>query len=309
MGLELPYVTLDVFTTQRYRGNPLAVVTVPASGPVPTQEQRQLIAREFNYSETVFVQDADDGDAKTRRINIFLTDAEVPFAGHPTIGTAVSLLPQGVTKLVTRAGPVSLTVDGDHGSGSGLVRAAVPHDTRLHARRMPAALAAAHPVPAVADAAADSPVFSIVNGMSSVLVSLPSLELLAAATPGFPTRPPADQLLDEGWQNGDLGVYYYHVLPDQEEGGPVRVRTRFLQGALEDPATGSAASSLACYLTISSAGEGQDERTVDYQVTQGVEMGRESNISVRVVARGSSIQSVSLGGTAVQVMRGFVTLP
>lgn len=90
MASQLEFVTLDVFTTTPFKGNPLGVVHLPpptASAPALSQAQKQAIAREFNLSETVFVHDVSPGSeeesSNTRRIDIFMTDKELPFAGHP----------------------------------------------------------------------------------------------------------------------------------------------------------------------------------------------------------------------------------
>lgn len=89
MPSTLSFVTLDVFTKTRYTGNPLAIIRVPTSVTL-SQSQKQRIAREFNLSESVFLheQTAQDRSDKSVRIDIFTAYAEVPFAGHPTVGTA-----------------------------------------------------------------------------------------------------------------------------------------------------------------------------------------------------------------------------
>ena len=312
--LELPFVTLDVFTTTRFKGNPLAVVTIPANLPTPpTQDQKQAIAREFNLSETVFIHDvdlatADDQVAQQRKIDIFLVDAEIPFAGHPTIGAAVSLLPLGVRTVVAKAGPIEITQTGPRA-----VEAAIPHDVRLHAKRprdLPGLSLSSDP--AIRQAELDAPLFSIVNGMTFLLVELPSLELLARVQ-NTPASLPADQLLDEGWRKSFVGKYHYvRTAVTSSSSSPeagdnvVTVRTRMVEPSLEDPATGSAASALCSYLSLYE-GNGRDGLT-RYEVTQGVEMGRESNIFVSVATKDQKVDTVKLSGTATQVMRGYVTL-
>lgn len=300
MTRELPFVTLDVFAKEAFKGNPLAVVTIPRStDPKPTQQQKQTIAREFNLSETVFVHD--DSDQPDRRtIDIFLPTQEIPFAGHPTIGTAVSLLSQGVTTLVTKAGPIPLVQP-----TPGTVQAAIPHKTHLHAARLssvadsfpPTALS---PVQAIKDAELASPLFSIVDGMTFVLVELPSLDLLSRVTLTAADLP-QETLLDAGSKHGFLGRYYYVKL--SEEPGKVAIRSRMMEGSFEDPATGSAACCLCSYLSRTAGGP---DGTTRYEVTQGVEMGRESHIIVEVGTKAGAIDTVSLAGTAMQIMRGHV---
>lgn len=83
---KLDYAFVDVFTDKRYEGNPLAIVRVPATCTL-TQDQKQSIAREFNLSETTFWHEPKEGDgSNVWVVDIFMVDAELPFAGHPTIG-------------------------------------------------------------------------------------------------------------------------------------------------------------------------------------------------------------------------------
>ncbi|KAH7271210.1 hypothetical protein MRS44_005014 [Fusarium solani] len=308
--MEFPFVTLDVFTTTRYRGNPLAVVTIPADVPKPSQEQKQTIAREFNLSETVFVHDVDpdgpESDVTRRVIDIFTTDEEVPFAGHPTIGTAVSLIPQGVNTVITKAGPVALVQ-----TRPGHIQAAIPHNVRRHRRTLaqlpspaPGQLSAD---PAIRQLELEAPLFSIVNGLSFALINLPDLEHLAKVrTCVVPFS--VDGLLDDDWQTGPLFKYYYVFTGQRQENGVdiFSIRTRMMEAAMEDPATGSAACGLSSFLTLQQP-DLQDQ-TFRYEIDQGVEMGRESNIVVQVTAKASKIDKVELSGTATTVMRGHVTI-
>jgi predicted PhzF superfamily epimerase YddE/YHI9 len=335
--MELPFVTLDVFTRTRFRGNPLAVVTIPADGPKPSQEQKQAVAREFNLSETVFVHEVaaaadrdghDDISSKQRRIDIFITTAELPFAGHPTIGAAISILAQGadVDTLVTKAGPIPIvptTIRDSHDSGSHVVvRADIPHNVHLHARRLrdvaPDHMPPSHlsPVPAIRQAELDAPVFSIVKGMNFVLVELPSLELLAQAVPRGSGFLADEHLLDPGWREGFTGRYYFvrttataaavAATTATDKRAVVELRTRMIENTLEDPATGSAACCLSSYLSITE--NTAPDQASQYQITQGVEMGKESNILVDVSVKDAKVDSVALTGAAVQVMRGTITI-
>jgi PhzF family phenazine biosynthesis protein len=116
--MSLQFTTLDVFTTAPFRGNPLAIVHVPIGADL-SQAQKQLIAREFNLSESVFLHDqtSEDIQAGQARIDIFTVVAEVPFAGHPTVGTsnylAHYLKNRTVHTLVTRAGLLPFEVHAD----------------------------------------------------------------------------------------------------------------------------------------------------------------------------------------------------
>lgn len=311
--MELPFVTLDVFTNTRYRGNPLAVVTIPADRNTsePTQEQKQRIALEFNLSETVFIHeprpDTDvDSDVTRRVIDIFTVDTEIPFAGHPTIGAAVTLIPHGVNTVVTKAGPITLTQ-----TRPGYIQAAIPHNVRRH-RKTLADLSA--PVaaqisqdPAIRESELQAPLFSIVNGMTFALIKLPDLEHLAKVQMSG-VNLSVDELLDDGWQNGLLLKYYYVVNGQREDDGMTvySIRSRMMEASMEDPATGSAASALSSYLSLQQSSLG--DHGFRYEIDQGVEMGRESNIVVDVDVKESKIATVKLSGTATPVMRGHVTI-
>ena len=89
-SIKLEYAIVDVFTDKRYTGNPLAIVRVPASLKL-TQDQKQSIAQEFNLSETTFWHEPKEGDEpNTWTVDIFMVNAELPFAGHPTIGNCIT---------------------------------------------------------------------------------------------------------------------------------------------------------------------------------------------------------------------------
>ena len=319
--MDLQFFTLDVFTSTRLEGNPLAVVRVPwAVCNTLSEETKQKIAKEFNLSETVFLHegegDGDEGrDVRERHIDIFTTDSEIPFAGHPTIGTAVLVRDHlghaAVDTLVARAGPIRLqqqqpVVVGAAGEGPArVVRASIPHDVHLHAKTLADALGGPEdpglsPHPVAREAERRAPVFSIVNGMTFLLAKLPSLEALAhvGRTPLDLARL-RDDLLDEGWRSGFVGKYYYVDLGSGD--GERRLRTRMVELNLEDPATGSAASALASYLTLT-----EEKKGTRFEITQGVEMGRKSVISVETTTRASDgqLEEVWLGGTAVVVMSG-----
>ncbi|KAI0845521.1 Diaminopimelate epimerase-like protein [Daldinia vernicosa] len=316
--MALQFVTLDVFTSQRLQGNPLAVVTVPAALKESlTQATKQNIAREFNLSETVFLHEAAESDtgSEERHIDIFTIGREIPFAGHPTIGTAVLVkyhLHPHVQILITKAGPIGIVPQpANH------IRAKIPHDVHLHSRTLAdvvgAAAAGLSPDPQIREAELRAPVFSIVKGMTFVLVKLPSLELLSRVGAGnrldFDGLP--KPLLDEGpWGDSFVSRYYYVDVGEEEgeEEGVRAIRARMVELGFEDPATGSAAAALAAYLTL------REEKTGrKFRVTQGVEIGRKSDISVETTTKGGAEGEVGLvdlwlGGTAVVVMKGTLTL-
>lgn len=322
MAPPLDFLTLDVFTTTPFVGNPLAVVLVPAAQSAAlTQERKQLIAREFNLSETAFLHEPADGPSSTeRRVDIFTVEEELPFAGHPTIGSAYLVLRHfglaHVRALLLRGGRVDISTAG--GEAEGRVLAAIPHDVHVHQNtlrpfhRSADAGIAQHVDAALSDdadvreAELDAPVVSIVRGMSFVLVRLPSTAHLAKVS----TAKRLDfsrlaGLLDAGpWGKSFTARYYYVLLGPPGGGtGPVRIQARMVEMGMEDPATGSAASALTSYLAI----QGEADR-VEYEIKQGVEMGRPSDIAVAIEAAGAGedrrIVDLKLGGTARVVMKG-----
>ncbi|KAI1412275.1 Diaminopimelate epimerase-like protein [Hypoxylon sp. FL1857] len=300
--MALNFTTFDVFTTTPFRGNPLAIVQVPL-GTSLSQDQKQLIAREFNLSETVFLHEQTPQDVEERaaRIDIFTAIAEVPFAGHPTIGTANFLLHHLCMScpriLATKAGLVpfeALDLDGDPGAVL-----AVAHNVHIHDR------------PFAGTSYEHHPVVSIVNGMTAMFVRLPDLEALGRQTAsllGAENTYTAKEALDEGWRNGPVVSYFYVDLGRPGTDGVRKLRTRNL-GAREDPATGSAASGLCAYRSLTEAGEGPLTRR--YEVLQGVEMGRKSDIRVRVTLNDDrkSIREILLSGNAVKILEGRVPIP
>lgn len=312
MAERLEYSTVDVFTpgqpsaSNRYaQGNPLAVVRLPTKIPL-SLEQKQIIAREFNYSETVFLHEPPLDD-NSWTLDIFTTYREIPFAGHPTIGSACFILGE-VAKATgnatvqgsfhVKAGKIGLTYD----SATGIARADIPHDYRVHSNVCTRQELVRLQPGLLSPPSDDSPVVAPVKGMNFILVPLGGLDQLGSVSAGLLK---ADIPLDEGW--GDFLNQYFYVNMGRN-GDTVMLRTRMIAaGGWEDPATGSAACTLACYLTLRDGKAGQ---TIAYEFTQGVEMGRKCVIGVEVTLDSSgAIGKVLLSGTAVEVMKGSLPLP
>ncbi|KAF2213406.1 hypothetical protein CERZMDRAFT_38938 [Cercospora zeae-maydis SCOH1-5] len=313
---RLEFVTLDVFTRERYAGNPLAVVRVPEGIDVPT-EVMQKIAREFNLSETIFIHDAKKGadGLPEWRVRIFLTVAEIPFAGHPTIGAAVYALgdlaasssneePSSDSRSIVRgrflanAGPMDLTFN----PATGLANANIAHNFHEHVQ---------NPFTVEEHIAVVSPV----KGMNFVSVELPDLDALAAVSTSSKPAP----RLDEEWNVGFCGSYFYvytssslpHTTKSSDDADDadgidelIEIQSRMIEGLMEDPATGSAGCGLACYVALKRG----RSRVTSFKILQGVEMGRRSEIEVVVTLTEDlkGVEGVRLGGTAVRVMEGWV---
>ncbi len=292
------FSTCDVFTDRRFGGNPLAVLP-EAAGLEPAQ--MQAIAREFGYPETVFVLPAED-PAHLARLRIFTPGREVPFAGHPTIGTALTLAragrvrpgPDGRARVVLEelAGPVPVTILFEAGKA---VRAELTapqppsQGPRLEpgpiARALglePGELAAHGPTPCVASA-----------GLAFLMVELAGRPALARA------RLSAEAELPEP------AVYLF--VRDRSVPG-IEIRARMLAPALgvaEDPATGAAAAALAGIL---GAADPLAEGDLAWHIEQGVEMGRPSFLAAHALKRAGRVVEVRVAGGAVPVLEGTLEL-
>ncbi|KAF9527267.1 hypothetical protein CPB83DRAFT_856657 [Crepidotus variabilis] len=295
MAIKVPFITLDVFTSQDFLGNPLAIVQLPSDVTL-SQEQKQLIAREFNLSETVFLHETESNNLHT--MDIFTTKAELPFAGHPTIGTGWHLLSrksnQETITLRTKAGDIPVSrLAGER------VQLKVPTNFKNHAPISLPGIKAFQPKLQDADYAngleGAEAVASIVKGMTFVLLQVSSEGALAK----LQTLPEILTLPELGDWASFVGLYAFVV---REDGV---IRTRMFDGAVEDPATGSAASTLAGWLA-----QRKGPGAYKFQIIQGVEMGRTSHIALEVkVGKDNVVEEIFLSGEAVEVIEGTIRVP
>lgn len=290
------FVTLDVFTDRRFGGNPLAVFP-DARGL--SDADMQALAAEFNLSETTFVLPPSD-PANTARVRIFNRTAEMPFAGHPNVGTGFVLAGQardrdGVLRFEELAGLVEVRAARD-GAGA-LVGAEIdaPQPLSLGATLTPAQVAACAGVePEDIITTAHSPVQATV-GVDFFLAQVTS-QALGMASPdlaGFRT------VAGEVDRAGDrLSLFLYAL-----DGEAVRARMFApLTGTFEDAATGSASATLgALLLSLTSQAEAR------YEIIQGVEMGRPSRLNVSARRAADGVRA-SVGGGCVPVFSGEVSL-
>ncbi|SEM69222.1 trans-2,3-dihydro-3-hydroxyanthranilate isomerase [Pseudorhodobacter antarcticus] len=297
----LAFHTLDVFTDTTFAGNPLAVV-LGADGL--TTAQMQTIAREFNLSETIFVQAPRD-PAHTARVRIFFPTAEIPFAGHPTIGCAILLgegaLGDAPLRLVLEeeAGlvPVTLTRDGDRIVAE-LTAPVVPHGAPVAAGGLEAGLIAAALGLWRGDIGFGAHRPGVWQGGPAFLY-VPVRDL-AALGRAQPQQPEWDRLMD---LCGVDSAYLY------TPGADADYRARMFSpgaGIPEDPATGSASAILAAQLWAARAIAPGETRLA---LRQGVEMGRPSQIALTVVCDQAGVQSVRVAGTAVRISEGRIRIP
>jgi trans-2,3-dihydro-3-hydroxyanthranilate isomerase len=268
------YVVADVFTRTPLTGNQLAVFT---DGRGLDGETMQALALEIGFSETVFVLPAEQGG--TARMRIFNPREEMPFAGHPVLGTAFVLgapLQRGVVDLETGVGTVSVVLERDE-RGSivfGRMRQPVPSVEAVDPATVLAALGAERSV---------LPVELYDNGARHIVVALESEGDVTAL------RPDRDAVTA-------LGVTGLNAIA----GSGTRWRSRMFWPGGEDAATGSAAGPIACHLVrhgVVASGE-------EVLIEQGVEMGRPSELHARADGGDGVIEAVEVGGCAVVVARG-----
>ncbi len=297
------YHTTNVFTDRPLAGNQLAVV-IDAAGL--TSAEMQAVAAEFNYSETTFVLPPAD-PAHTAQVRIFTPGLELPFAGHPNVGTAFVLATLGTCYGQTvhprllfeeAAGlvPVDVLTEAGRPVGATLT-APVPLTTGREA-----------PVAAVAEAisleSADivttrhAPIVAAV-GAPFLMTELVSRAALARARP---VRAALAGVLPDG----ALGIHAYTQVTD---GGDIDIRARMfaaVDGIMEDPATGSANAALVALLAELGGGAGP---TFVRRIAQGVEMGRPSLLVGTVQQVPGAPPRVQIGGHCVAVMHGVLHLP
>ena len=295
------YLTADVFTTRRFGGNQLAVVP-DADGL--TDGEMQQIAREFNYSETVFILPSRDASSLCR-LRIFTPDEELPFAGHPTIGAAFILTRIGMVDLISGsaliqfdedAGPVSVEIE---------VRENAPFRATLTTPRLPEHRSSL-----------------LANAELARLLGLSPDDLLGgdfnpeAVSCGLPflivplrSRAAVSQIhLDLEFWRTSLATTWAPLLSifSFETDSPADLHVRVLcpgLGMAEDPATGSAAAALGGYLA---ARNPLATGTLHWTIEQGIEMGRPSLIEVAVDKIDGRVGAVRVGGSAVSVMAGEI---
>jgi trans-2,3-dihydro-3-hydroxyanthranilate isomerase len=299
------FFTLDVFTDHAFGGNQLAVFPEAAAVPVA---RMQDIAREFNFSETVFVLSADD-PAHARRLRIFTPGAELPFAGHPTVGTAHLLAATGAVP----------TIEGDNAfileEGVGPIRVNVAvrggkvKFAQLSAAKLPGRLSRGAETEAIAAALSLTESEFLEDGVGPatyscgvpfVFAQLRNVDAVSRA-----------KLNQGAWDRGltPLGINEIFFFADGGELAGSDVHARMFApgfGIPEDPATGSAVAALAGYLV---ALQNPATGTAKWTVEQGVEMGRPSVLRLEADVRAGAITAVRVGGRSVVVSEGFMEVP
>lgn len=294
------YVTLDVFTTRPFGGNPLAVV-LDAQGL--DDAAMQQIAREFNLSETVFVLPP-KAPGHRARIRIFTVAHEMPFAGHPTVGTAVLLaledkLAKGQFLIEETIGPIKCEVATQGpGTRKGSAVFTVPRRAELEEVNLSreACADALNLDPSDIGFDAHRPVVASA-GVPFLFIPLSNLTALARARP------------DEAAFIAALGAFgealYLYTL---DEEGDADFRSRMFSpglGTEEDPATGAAAAAFpAVILDAENHVDGHHKVRID----QGFEMGRPSRVDLGFTVKDGKLVEATIGGGAVVIAEGLLHL-
>jgi trans-2,3-dihydro-3-hydroxyanthranilate isomerase len=294
MKNQLSLVQIDVFTARPLEGNALAVVL---DGRGLSDDQMQALAREMNLSETTFVLPREVAVERERgvRVRIFTVAEELPFAGHPTLGTAFVL--RGSTgvaelKLDLNVGPVPVRFEDVSGQPAfGEMTQVDPKFLEQHDLGA-VANATGLPIEAFDDSL---PIETVSTGLPFTVTPIRSLATLQ-------TLQIAPRRTDE-YLTRTGGRFFYFVCRETANPG-TRLQARMLFYGGEDPATGSAAGCAAAWMVAHGVAQ-PDERVL---IEQGVEMKRPSRIWVRASKTDNRVVNVRVGGNAIEVMRGEVFL-
>jgi trans-2,3-dihydro-3-hydroxyanthranilate isomerase len=300
------FVQLDVFTQRPLEGNPLAVFP-DARGLSDTE--LQAVAREMNLSETTFIlpRDAVTEGQEGKNVRIFTVEAELPFAGHPTLGTALYLYasesnqtkPAEIT-LDLKAGkiPVRFTANSENtglervdGQVFGEMRQRDPEFGTPLSREDVARVVG---IP-VDEISSEWPIQPVSTGLTFTIVPFRNRQALSDLK--FSYIQAAEFLKKTG------ANFFYFLCPERRE-GQLEARARMFFYGGEDPATGSAAGCAASWMVQHGVAK-NDEQVV---IQQGVECRRPSEMHVRATREGGRVTNVRVGGYAVEILRGTVAL-
>lgn len=290
---RLPFAQLDVFTSQPLEGNPLAVFP---DGRGLSDEQMQALAREMNLSESTFVLPRDAATERQHgvRVRIFTVEEELPFAGHPTLGTAFLLRGlSGASEVVLDLNASKMPVRFEDAPGQpvfGEMTQVDPKFGPLHDRDAVVRAVGLRD----GDIDPSLPIQTISTGLPFTVVPLRGLEIMRRLH--VDAKASAEYLEHSG------GKFFYFVTRETADpSARLHARMMFCNG--EDPATGSAAGCAAAWM-VARGVAASDERVV---IEQGMEMHRPSRIFVRASKTGDRVVNVRVGGNVVEVLRGEIS--
>lgn len=296
--MRLRFYTLDVFTDRPFGGNPLAVVL---NADALSGERMQSIAAEFNLSETVFVLKPANAGASGAKLRIFTPQAELPFAGHPTIGASYLLAKLNLVGL--NASGAAMVLEEGIGDVPVTVQygAEGPQSTRMSVPKMPER---GPEPPRLAELAAMLSLAEgdLLPGHAAYSCGVPFLFLPVrdlAAIARVKLRHDLWEKLLSGWWAKSVFVFTSETLAQEAD-----IHARMFapaMGIAEDPATGGAVAALAGYLHALQPRDG----TRSWLVEQGLEMGRPSRIELEADASAGTITAVRVGGSSVLMSEGW----
>ena len=291
------FVQVDVFSARPLEGNPLAVFT-DARGL--SDEEMQALAREMNLSETTFIfpRDAETERQRGVQVRIFTPQEELPFAGHPTLGTAMVLRSRSVgskpseVSLDLKVGkiPVQFREESD-GKVFGEMRQRDPEFGAIHA---PAAVAQASGLH-TEDIAPHPPIQTVSTGVPFAIVPVKTLAAIQLLRPDW-------KRIEEYGRSSDAFSFFFVTRETVDPAARLHARMIFSNG--EDPATGSASGCCAAWMVKYGVAK-PDEQVL---IQQGIEIKRPSRIFVRAAREGERVTNVRVGGYTVEVLRGEVIL-
>jgi trans-2,3-dihydro-3-hydroxyanthranilate isomerase len=307
-GRTYEFVQVDVFTQTPLAGNPLAIVT-DARGL--SDGEMQALAREMNLSETTFILPRDPATEarEGKKVRIFTVEQELPFAGHPTLGTALHLYASEFASnsnksaqitLDLKAGriPVRFTANSTNTDGNrvdgqvfGEMRQRDPEFGTILSREVVARVIGI----AVDEIPSEWPIQLVSTGLTFTIVPFRNQQTLSNLR--FTYAQAAEFLKNTG------ANFFYFLCPERRE-GRLEARTRMFFYGGEDPATGSAAGCAASWMVQLEVAK-SDEQVL---IRQGIECRRPSEMYVRATREGERITNVRVGGYAVEILRGTVAL-
>ncbi len=290
---RLPFVQMDVFTSVPLEGNQLAVFT-DARGL--SDAEMQAIAREMNFSETTFIVPRDQAVERERgvQVRIFTVGEELPFAGHPTLGTSLVLRGDSGAEQISldlKVGKIPVRFSTYNGLPFGMMTQRDPVFGATHSREDVARATGL----AVNDIADDVPIQTVSTGNAFAIVPLRSRAVLEKLAPVWAQM---------GEYLKKLETRFFYFVSREPLNPQARLQSRMIFYNGEDPATGSAAGPCAAWAVL----HGVIPAGQQVLMEQGVEMKRRSQIFISAGREGDKIVNVRVGGHAVEVARGELTL-
>ncbi len=287
------FVQFDVFSSRPFEGNPLAVFP---DGRGLSDQEMQALAREMNLAETTFILPRDPATERERgvRVRIFTVQQELPFAGHPTLGTSFVLRGStgaGEVALDLNVGKVPVRFEDKLGRPVfGEMTQVEPRFGQIHDRETVVRATSLRD----GDIDPSLPVQTISTGLPFTIVPLRGLDVIRRLQVNLARS-------TEYLQQSGGGTFFYFVTRETVDPS-ARLHARMLFYGGEDPATGSAAGCAAAWMVAHGVAQ-PDEHVL---IEQGVEMLRPSRIFVRASRLDNRVVNVRVGGNAVEVLRGEV---